>query len=1038
MASPYFVPPPITVTPALETTKKTDSHSHGRIFIGPMPEKVLSRTEIQTGKKKKRKKRWFGVTSTTSDGDDESVSDVIREHALTFFINHGGREEDWDESAEACAREEMLQKWKDSEWGKILRGRKESTTNQRWVGGSFEVGKFLGVDILDEGRQKSLRDSASSRMMSTSQVHLSEVVSVAQETFVTAPSQFQSHLASGPSSPDTLQTNPLNDTGVNDLLRPISGSSSTSPLLRPLRRDPIQVRSELALRPSIVPNTNLKALSDGDVNAIPSPVPSLLSPTSKKGKGKIVHYSDMSVNNADEAPVPPGEVLARTGSAVEDTSAGAAQAAFDVSSENRWGDVIMRDRMLVRVSYSKDESLNSNFDEYQNRTSRHLEYEDWGEFIVAWRKDRLEIYEDFHTPGKEWFIGHKHLAFIVPLNSPKTKLFLYSFVDLTFCIVCPPTPVRDESKSRWFLHGAKQGINIFVFKLKSRTRAVDWMWELWRHMGGQIPPHIEVHCPALETRMKIDISADDDVLDVVSRGNILELCTKTLGTLRDWEYVVMRPLADGSATLELAWRQETKLDWVWQEEDVHGRPRDWAVISGLALKQAGKPARLEIRLGHHFPTHIHLKDGTHLDEPPSIEGYLDRIKPNSQSKQATYLVIHNGNLFALQPAYAHPPSPPGLPPEGYNPDDASTLREAEVRRGAMQILEAIGVNDLRSIVAVRRASHIIPQPVHDTPNVRKAPGWEDEEGFWTQVDRSASDDEDEGGDEGMAKAPNKARVRMRRSFELLLRSGHVVRFEAHSPRVALEWIDRLRALVSYWKRRHSVDAREEMDIAQEGGVHRRLTPQVHPHGYNHISPPEEPRDSEAALPGIGSLYHWCLMRDCRSILKGGKLFVRKGLRGQFEYVLLILISGHIVQFHIGPRASLHHRRKKRTISLQDAYVCSGYFAAKSLPQGEFNPEAAPVARRYQDGLEAEDMEEDTLFIIWYHPHTIGFQDGSGADKLSKVPPLSKNRKAAVFRTRSKLERDSWCWALNCEIEKVIRANQGRESKVREAGNLIKT
>lgn len=82
-------------------------------------------------------------------------------------------------------------------------------------------------------------------------------------------------------------------------------------------------------------------------------------------------------------------------------------------------------------------------------------------------------------PGKEWFTGHKQLAWVIPLKSSRTQLSLYSFVDLTFCITCPPTTTQRDSKSRWFFSRAKEGTNIFVFKLKSRSRAYDWTWQLW-------------------------------------------------------------------------------------------------------------------------------------------------------------------------------------------------------------------------------------------------------------------------------------------------------------------------------------------------------------------------------------------------------------------------------------------------------------------------------------------------------------------------------------------------------------------------------
>ena len=157
-----------------------------------------------------------------------------------------------------------------------------------------------------------------------------------------------------------------------------------------------------------------------------------------------------------------------------------------------------QDRMLVRVCYTKSESLATHFNEVQNRQTTNLRHEDCMEFLVVWRRDMLELYEDYvclcvlswlqlyvnsieqTIPGKEYIKGHKHLAFLIPLASERTSVSLYSFVDLTFCILCPPTSVPDRySRARAFLQLSKEGTNVFVFKLKSRTRARDWLWHLW-------------------------------------------------------------------------------------------------------------------------------------------------------------------------------------------------------------------------------------------------------------------------------------------------------------------------------------------------------------------------------------------------------------------------------------------------------------------------------------------------------------------------------------------------------------------------------
>ena len=107
-----------------------------------------------------------------------------------------------------------------------------------------------------------------------------------------------------------------------------------------------------------------------------------------------------------------------------------------------------------------------------------------------------------------------------------------------------------------------------------------------------------------------------------------------------------------------------------------------------------------------------------------------------------------------------------------------------------------------------------------------------------------------------------------------------------------------------------------------------------------------------------------------------------------------------------------------------------------------------MPRRYYDGLETDEREEDELFVIWYRKSpasasasaALGQRPNApagGFQPAQPIPSLSKgSHKLAVFRTRSKVERDAWCWALGCEIEKVVRNNRDRERKVREAGGLV--
>jgi hypothetical protein len=111
------------------------------------------------------------------------------------------------------------------------------------------------------------------------------------------------------------------------------------------------------------------------------------------------------------------------------------------------------------------------------------------------------------------------------------------------------------------------------------------------------------------------------------------------------------------------------------------------------------------------------------------------------------------------------------------------------------ILDADGYIDLRSILAVRRAVEPTPPvgPI-DTGAARSKripnSALRDDDDFNDQwVDQTdASDDEDEGGEEYLLKSNDRMRVRMKRSFELIMRSGRVVRFEVsfwHSLSIAI-------------------------------------------------------------------------------------------------------------------------------------------------------------------------------------------------------------------------------------------------------------
>lgn len=52
------------------------------------------------------------------------------------------------------------------------------------------------------------------------------------------------------------------------------------------------------------------------------------------------------------------------------------------------------DRMLVQHSYARAGGLPTNFDEEEVRKHPEIEEKHWGEYVVLWKGNNLELYED--------------------------------------------------------------------------------------------------------------------------------------------------------------------------------------------------------------------------------------------------------------------------------------------------------------------------------------------------------------------------------------------------------------------------------------------------------------------------------------------------------------------------------------------------------------------------------------------------------------------------------------------------------------------
>ncbi|KAI6114026.1 hypothetical protein F5141DRAFT_1213159 [Pisolithus sp. B1] len=904
-----------------------DHCPYHKFFIGPMPEKMFSVADDVRE----------AILDESGDAEDGTLSRAMDNHAFHFFVRQGGKLEDWNDDTRADIRTELL------------------STPHVGTGCSFEIGNVLGVNILE--KHTPLVSSARTAQV-PDQVAASSCAIKYCERACTNSGWSTSVLLPSASAPALALSEP-SCAEISVLEIPVS------------RTEPSVTRGDRSGE-AILSETFIERR---DAHEAVRP---------------RVHYpddQDVDDPQLEGTPVPhdvltpPGDELVESGA--DATSVAPRQSGVD--------EIVLRDRMLVRVSHIPLEGLPRNFDEIEHRYATKFQEEGWAEFLVVWRGPRVEIYDDYTLPGREFITGHKKLAFLIPLSSSRTNVSLYSFADLTFCVHCPSTVVHNgSSKARALFHNSKEGTNVFIFKNKSRTRAEDLALAF-------VAPSSLIDVPLG------DAANIDEAYRVFSVKNIVETVLQSATSARgvpgivflDWNHI--RQDLQSGKRLALVWRLEDQLEWIWQPTDVEGNDRRWLVLCGLSLKQGRKAPHLEIRTVDHRREFVRLPGGTKMEEPPGVEGYLDRIKTQGQ-RQRVYVSTHDGSLFALSPNDASPPVPPSthLSHMVDGLTDVNQYGEVifrnEIERGVTQIRSAYGVTDLWNIVSVRAVLREAQQGEQDS---------------------DPSIETDEGGVVGLAKARNPLTLRLRRSFEIVLVSGRVIRLEpqqAYSCRNCHEWIDKLQALITYWTRRHKEDAELEMDISDTINQRPRLTPRL-PRCHNGSGSStlrEEPRDLEASLPSLTSLYRWCVLSDCRSVIKSGRVFMRRGFRGQYNLGVGVL----------------------------DPLPCetelNAASSASARNQEEFNPNDPTPPKRYCDGLEADEPVEDILFMLWYRkPRT-----SSAGGQASGIPPPSAKFKTVIFKTRNKIERDAWCWALNCEIEKVVRRNREREQRLRETGALV--
>ena len=97
--------------------------------------------------------------------------------------------------------------------------------------------------------------------------------------------------------------------------------------------------------------------------------------------------------------------------------------------------------------------------------------------------------------------------------------------------------------------------------------------------------------------------------------------------------------------------------------------------------------------------------------------------------------------------------------------------------------------------------------------------------------------------------------------------------------MAQEWVEHLSQLIDYWTYRRRVDATHEMELIR--AIAGNPGPTImKPHEY---VVPARPPDYDEASEYLPSFWNWCVVDGCLSVVRNGRLFLRRSFRGQYKY-----------------------------------------------------------------------------------------------------------------------------------------------------------
>lgn len=738
------------------------------------------------------------------------------------------------------------------------------------------------------------------------------------------------------------------------------------------------------------------------------------------------------------------------------------------------GEILKVEKMLVRVDSTLQE-LPSDYNENDSLKTESRIVDKWKEFIVVCRETAqdnadfsIQMYKTRVIPASEQTRYPTRPSHEILLVRKNTNVNLYSSLDKTLVIWVPE----------------KAGTKIFILRTRSYASAIEWYTFMRSSLGWKRPSNLEVAIPDLSVTLSIqnpfeeyeatrDTALAGEANDAAITktleaenavaGNIIQRCMEMLSEVPEWADVLETWLQHEK--MGLAWKRYDRLEWV------HGA-NEQRMYGTIAMQ---KSHELELRPKQHYPTVVSLPDGSNMEEPPPLEGFLVRLtsqkghvrRYGKMFYKRLYFSTQDQYLCYCRPALASPPPPPKLnftkdskipsvrhiinhtpfifsvnpypvshgeiewlrhgTSEAKQKHDMEAYKEAE--RKVQSMLKAEGYINLSHIVRIQNVHRGIT-PADE--NVGQGP----EVNFHQNVPDSNLDD------------GKTSQFDDHKTLELVMKNGLVIRLQAYDEATKQAWMDGLDKLVRYWKARLASDMNVYKAIRRLNLERLQIDEEMEAL-LGQFAEKWEVTRAEASP----QLFNMCGISCCRTItvsrfdlekpvfLKlihpqmSGTLYRKRTRHSTFLRCGVILCHGQLLIFHGAVRdrtgkeiPHIQHDRQA-AINLSNCYVYSGLITESDLlyrnqtfDSNHPGHQALPKVYR-EDGWTSTDEDTMTCFVLWYGLRKSLFRSnrddgGKTKQRLRFVSRLGVPGRSMVFKTRSRAERDHWVLNLGLEIDRL--------------------